>query len=207
MVTGPYPHLTALRTLVTVTALLTRLLAQLQSILTSLYIIGTTSLVLLCSGAWHQGRSVRMDEQTGRTRICLSATGRAWCPDELCFCLSAVTLLPLTRRSTSLKLSLRLGVSDGRRGRLWLCKHVQSLQEWKPKLFSSALSSVVTQLLSCVQLFATSWTAGRHGQASLSFTIPAQTRVRRVGDAIQPSHPLSSASPPAFNLSQHQGQF
>ena len=34
-----------------------------------------------------------------------------------------------------------------------------------------------------------------------------QTLVRRVGDAIQPSHPLSSASPPAFNLSQHQGLF
>ena len=33
----------------------------------------------------------------------------------------------------------------------------------------------------------------------------AQTRVHRVGDAIQPSHPLSSPSPPAFNLSQHQG--
>ena len=28
-----------------------------------------------------------------------------------------------------------------------------------------------------------------------------------VGDAIQPSHPLSSPSPPAFNLSQHQGLF
>ena len=34
-----------------------------------------------------------------------------------------------------------------------------------------------------------------------------QTRVHRVGDAIQPSHPLSSPSPPAFNLSQHQGLF
>ena len=29
-----------------------------------------------------------------------------------------------------------------------------------------------------------------------------QTHVRRVGDVIQPSHPLSSPSPPAFNLSQ-----
>ena len=28
-----------------------------------------------------------------------------------------------------------------------------------------------------------------------------------VGDAIQPFHPLSSPSPPAFNLSQHQGLF
>ena len=33
----------------------------------------------------------------------------------------------------------------------------------------------------------------------------AQTHVHRVGDAIQPSHPLSPPSPPAFNLSQHQG--
>ena len=30
-----------------------------------------------------------------------------------------------------------------------------------------------------------------------------QTHVHLVGDAIQPSHPLSSPSPPAFNLSQH----
>ena len=36
----------------------------------------------------------------------------------------------------------------------------------------------------------------------LEFT---QTHVDWVSDAIQPSHPLSSPSPPAFNLSQHQG--
>ena len=35
----------------------------------------------------------------------------------------------------------------------------------------------------------------------------AQTHVHRVGDAIQPSHPLSSPSPLALNLSQHQGLF
>ena len=34
-----------------------------------------------------------------------------------------------------------------------------------------------------------------------------QTHVHWVGDAIQSSHPLSSPSPPAFNLSQHQGLF
>ena len=34
-----------------------------------------------------------------------------------------------------------------------------------------------------------------------------QTHVHRVGDAIQPSHPLSSPSLPALNLSQHQGLF
>ena len=51
-----------------------------------------------------------------------------------------------------------------------------------------------------------------HGlqQSSLSITNSpevAQTHVHWVGDAIQPSHPLSSPSPPAFNLSQHQGLF
>ena len=35
----------------------------------------------------------------------------------------------------------------------------------------------------------------------------AQTHVHRVGDTIQPSHPLSSPSPPVFNLSQHQDLF
>ena len=34
-----------------------------------------------------------------------------------------------------------------------------------------------------------------------------QTHVHRVGDPIQPFHSLSSPSPPAFNLSQHQGLF
>ena len=35
----------------------------------------------------------------------------------------------------------------------------------------------------------------------------AKTHIHQVGDAIQPFHPLSSPSPPAFNLSQHQGLF
>ena len=34
-----------------------------------------------------------------------------------------------------------------------------------------------------------------------------QTLIHRVGDAIQPSHPLSPPPPPAFNLSLHQGLF
>ena len=36
---------------------------------------------------------------------------------------------------------------------------------------------------------------------------PAQTHVHRVRDAIQPSHPLLSPSPPAFSLSWNQGLF
>ena len=35
----------------------------------------------------------------------------------------------------------------------------------------------------------------------------AQTHVHLISDAIQPSHPLSSPSPPVFNLSQHLGLF
>ena len=48
-----------------------------------------------------------------------------------------------------------------------------------------------------------------HGTTGFSvhhqFPELTQTQVHRVGDAIQPSHPLSSPFPPAFNLSQHQG--
>ena len=32
-----------------------------------------------------------------------------------------------------------------------------------------------------------------------------EAHVHLIGDAIQPSHPLLSPSPPAFNLSQHEG--
>ena len=35
----------------------------------------------------------------------------------------------------------------------------------------------------------------------------AQTQVRGIGDAIQPSHPLLPSSPSASNLSQNQGLF
>ena len=38
----------------------------------------------------------------------------------------------------------------------------------------------------------------------LEFT---QTHIHWVGDSIQPSHPLSTPSTPAFNLTQHQGLF
>ena len=59
--------------------------------------------------------------------------------------------------------------------------------------------------LSHVRLFATLWTAAR--QASfVHHELPelAQTHVHRVGDAIQPSHPVPHPSPPVLNLSQHQ---
>ena len=81
---------------------------------------------------------------------------------------------------------------------------------WKaPSYIISSVQFSSVQSLSHVWLFATPWTAC----STLGFTIHhqllelAQTHVHRVSDAIQPSHPLSSPSPPAFNLSQHQGLF
>ena len=63
------------------------------------------------------------------------------------------------------------------------------------------------QSLSRVRLFATPWTA--HTRPPVHRQLPefTQTHVHWVGDAIQPSHPLSSPSPPTFNLSQYQGLF
>ena len=74
---------------------------------------------------------------------------------------------------------------------------------------SNAISQFTSvQSLSRLRLFATPCMGAQ--QASLSITNTqqlAQTHVHRVVDAIQPSHPLSSPSPPALNLSQHQGLF
>ena len=73
-------------------------------------------------------------------------------------------------------------------------------------LFGVGESSV--QSLSRVQLSATPWITAH--QVSLSITNSQsllKLNVHQVGDAIQPSHPLSSPSPPALNPSQHQGLF
>ena len=68
------------------------------------------------------------------------------------------------------------------------------------------LLDIVVDSLSRVWLFVTPRTAAR--QASLSITISRswlELHVQRVGDAIQPSHPLLSPSPAVFSLSQHHG--
>ena len=70
--------------------------------------------------------------------------------------------------------------------------------------FSAQLSSF--QSLSRVQLFATPWTAACQASLSITNSQSLLTHVHWVGDAIQPSHPLSSPSP-LFNLSQHQDLF
>ena len=71
--------------------------------------------------------------------------------------------------------------------------------------FSSVQFSLVAQLCPtlCDPMNCTMPALVVHHQL-LEFT---QTHVHRVGDAIQPSHPLSFPSPPAPNPSQHQGLF
>ena len=66
----------------------------------------------------------------------------------------------------------------------------------------SCLSLMSVQSLSCVWLFATPWTAAH--QASLSI-IKSRSLL---GDVIQPSHPLSSLSPPVpFSIFLASGSF
>ena len=68
----------------------------------------------------------------------------------------------------------------------------------------SGLSSVAQCLTLCNPMDCGTPGFPVHLQQLLEFT---QTHVQRVGNAIQPSHPLLSPSPPTFNLSQHQGLF
>ena len=90
-------------------------------------------------------------------------------------------------------------------GRAWYTT-VHGVTKSRTGLSNFTFSSV--QLLSHVQLFETPMDCSmpglpvRHQLQEL-----AQIHVHQVDDAIQPSHPLSSPSSPAFNLSQHQGLF
>ena len=63
------------------------------------------------------------------------------------------------------------------------------------RILQSGVHVSGVQLLSRVRLFATPWTAARLASLLKLMSI----------DAIQPSHPLLSPSPPAFNPSQYQG--
>ena len=70
------------------------------------------------------------------------------------------------------------------------------------------VNNLIIQFSSVAQLCPTLWNPMNHSMPGLSahHQIPesTQTHVHWVNDAIQPSHPLSSPSPPALNLSQHQ---
>ena len=82
------------------------------------------------------------------------------------------------------------------------------MNKWMDEWEQSVSQSV--EVLSRVRLFATPWIAAwammRPG-LPVHHQLPefTQTHAHRVSDAIQPSHPLLSPSPPAPNPSQHQG--
>ena len=78
-----------------------------------------------------------------------------------------------------------------------------NIQTHFPQLYIQSVQS-----LSLVWLFVTPWIAACQA-LPVHHKLPefTQTHVHRVCDAIQPSHPLSSPSPPAPNPSQHQGLF
>ena len=63
---------------------------------------------------------------------------------------------------------------------------------------------------SCLVVSDSLWPHGlQHTSFPVHHQLPefVQTHVHQICDAIQPSHPLSSPSLPALNLSQHQGLF
>ena len=61
------------------------------------------------------------------------------------------------------------------------------------------------QSLSPVQSFDTPWTAAHQASLSITNSWSSPELMSIDTDAFQPSHPLLSPSPPALNLSQHQG--
>ena len=79
----------------------------------------------------------------------------------------------------------------------------------RPSSFLTKISIEKVGLSSVAQSYltlSTPWIAAR--QASLSITnSESLLKLMSIGDAFQPSHPLSCPSPPALNLSQHQGLF
>ena len=98
--------------------------------------------------------------------------------------------------------------------------HIYKFRTLSHMLIFSVLCHVTLQIViiskilmlfshSVVQLFATPWIACSMPGFAVLHHLPefAQIHVHGDGDAIQPSHPLSSPSPPAFNLPQHQGLF
>ena len=86
-------------------------------------------------------------------------------------------------------------------GRVWGCVEGRR-REWKVQFSSVQFSrSLVSNSL---------WPhESQHTRPPYPSPTPefTQTHVHRVSDAIQPSHPVSSPSPPAPNLSQHQSLF
>ena len=82
---------------------------------------------------------------------------------------------------------------------------IHILKKYKANILRE--DAVVVQLFSGVWLFAPTDCSMPGFPVHHQISEFAQTHVHWVSDAIQPSHPLSLPSPPALDLSQHQGLF
>ena len=102
------------------------------------------------------------------------------------------------------------GESQGREA-WWAAISGVAQSRTRLKLHSSSSRNVLGFLCSSVQLLSHVCLLQPHGLQHIRLPVYhqlpelTQTHVHRVSDAIQPSHPLSFPSPPAFNLFQHQG--
>ena len=107
----------------------------------------------------------------------------------------------LMQRTDSFEKTLMLGKIEGRRRKGW--QRMRSL--------GGITDSVEIQFSSVAQLCPTLCDPMNCSTPGLPVhhQLPelTQTHIHGVGDAIQPSHPLSSPSPLTFNLSHHQGLF
>jgi len=94
----------------------------------------------------------------------------------------------------------------------WVCKHLSEFKyiipappekkkQWYESLCCCSVAKSCSTLCDPMKCSTPGFSILHH------ILVFAQIHVHRVGDAIQPSHPVSSPSPPALNLSQHQGLF
>ena len=90
-------------------------------------------------------------------------------------------------------------------------QHIKKQRHYFCKGLSSQSYGLSSQIRSVAQSCLTLCDPMNHSTPGLpvQHQLPefTETHVHRVGDAIQPSHPLSSPSPPAHNPSQHQSLF
>ena len=123
-------------------------------------------------------------------------------------------------RRDSLEKTLMLGKIEGSRRRGWqrmrwldgitdsMDMNLSKLPEWV--MHREAWSDTVHRVAKIKHNWVTelNWDCSTPGFPVLNYLQEfSQIHIHWVSDAIQPSHPLSSPSPPAFNLSKHQGLF
>ena len=135
-----------------------------------------------------------LDETQARIKIAGRKVNNLWYTDDTTLMAESeeeLKSLLMKVKEVSLKAGLKLNIQ---KMKIMASGPISSVQ------FSSVAQSCPTL---CDPMIHSTQGLTVHHQLS-EFT---QTHVHRVGDAIQPSHPLLSPSPPAPNPSQHQSLF